>query len=737
MGDTARMRALVVGISEYPTDPLQFCAADGQAISEVLTMPEYGASVTMLLDGEATRLRLLEQLQQLFTSDADHLLFYFAGHGVMATYGGYLVTVDASSVEPGVDLPLVGRLIRAGARAGRTTTVLLDCCHAGAMTFQTEHGSLPLLGASALGESLPALPEGNVLFAACRPDELAYEYPDLGHGIFTHHLLEGLLGAAANEDGAITASSLHEQVARSLAGNVGQTLVYRGDIAGYLVLGTGFPPIQRRPLDDENFGELVKEGQEHLNAFQAEVGRTQSARQVWAESGYKAACQLLRPIQQWFSKREDEYPELKYKDAFTALSREVRAWQARLSDLENVTETPWGRVESLLGYGTFGNVWLINHADRGRMAFKVYHGHDIRLRDKLHRFQRGYEAMKILDHPHVIKVSEFTECPIGFFMDYIDGPNLRGFTGSLEVPDQLRLLLTIAETLAHAHSRSVVHRDVKPENILVREADGSWLPFLTDFDLAWFSTASVLTREALGSPFYSAPEQVYKPRSAAARDPKVDQYGFGQLCFFALTGSDPVPNASDNVAALRAHFRKWPSGDAARDVLSLYQRATASSPSDRHESMRSMCDALHTIIIASETSADEPVSVERLTREIVFGLVGMPGEQHFVDSFESLARRTRIAIENRREELQSVSLQFRLERLGELALEGLDNETARKRLNMRVDDVLDDFRYATRRSGRSGSYELFLDMPGLPKTMRGAELARRVLSRVVEAIERP
>jgi len=68
--------------------------------------------------------------------------------------------------------------------------------------------------------------------------------------------------------------------------------------------------------------------------------------------------------------------------------------------------------------------------------------------------------MKQLDHPHIVKVGEYLECPVAFQMDCIDGANLRDFTGT-QSPSILAILTTIAETLQHAHERGVVHRDVK------------------------------------------------------------------------------------------------------------------------------------------------------------------------------------------------------------------------------------------------------------------------------------
>jgi len=69
--------------------------------------------------------------------------------------------------------------------------------------------------------------------------------------------------------------------------------------------------------------------------------------------------------------------------------------------------------------------------------------------------------MKQLDHPNIVHVYEFTECPLGFYMDFVDGPNLRALgRGVAEPIAQVELLLRIAETIRHAHSRKVVHRDI-------------------------------------------------------------------------------------------------------------------------------------------------------------------------------------------------------------------------------------------------------------------------------------
>ena len=112
--------------------------------------------------------------------------------------------------------------------------------------------------------------------------------------------------------------------------------------------------------------------------------------------------------------------------------------------------------------------------------------------------------MELLEHPHIVKVHKYTQCPIGFYMDFVDGPNLRDFVGTVSEPaDTLQILIKIAETLQHAHGRNVIHRDVKPENIVLTFDSESniWVPYLTDFDLAWFSAATQLTRMRLARYF--------------------------------------------------------------------------------------------------------------------------------------------------------------------------------------------------------------------------------------------
>ena len=182
--------------------------------------------------------------------------------------------------------------------------------------------------------------------------------------------------------------------------------------------------------------------------------------------------------------------------------------------------------------------------------------------------------MALLDHPHIVKVVRYSESPVGFYMDYIPGANLRQLGRTIVEPaDIVDFLMVIAETLQHAHGRNVIHRDVKPENVLAAfdTEHSQWKPYLTDFDLAWYSTATQVTRDAFGAIFYAAPEQLAKPESAQAHARTTDIFAFGQVAFFLATGSDPVPlDAADNVRALSERLGSWANLEAALSMIRTY-----------------------------------------------------------------------------------------------------------------------------------------------------------------------
>src|SRR6266511_2292883 len=351
-----------------------------------------------------------------------------------------------------------------------------------------------------------------------------------------------------------------------------------------------------------------------------------------------------------------------------------------------------------------------------------------------------------LDHPRVVKVHGYTECPIGFYMNYVDGPSLRQLPTIIEEPGELlRFLILVGETIAHAHSRGVYHRDIKPENILAtyRQEDHTWLPYLTDFDLAWFSQATRVTKDVWANLSYAAPEQLGNPRSNAAHRPQVDIYAFGQLAYFSVTGSDPVPvGLANNYKLLQERLAQWPVGEAAARFGSWYEICVKDDPDERYPKFQSAMDELVDIELSLRDWAKTAVSDDNVLLEIAFSLSGFGATKlsSYHEAFPSISGRTRVALEivsrqqSATKNLLSIEAQLTLERVG---LEGVSsNERARAILNGRIDEVLRAFAGARRRPGTHGSFETFVIVRDVSRDRQGIEYARRLLNLVIQSIER-
>jgi serine/threonine protein kinase len=459
------------------------------------------------------------------------------------------------------------------------------------------------------------------------------------------------MGEGADADGAITVNGLYDHIALNVQRRGMQTPVFRGDFAGRLLLGSGFTP--RTPaglLLEEKATEVEREAQRHLSDYQLRFAESYTDLAVWQQSGYKTACQMLEPILLWFNKRLKEFPTLANRKRFSELRDSAFQRLQPLCAVDVGTVLTEGTVRARLGSGLFGTVWRVVPLALGDLALKIYHPQDINEEEKVRRFRRGYEAMKQLDHPHIVKVHRFAECPLGFYMDYIDGPNLRKFSGTIDEPRILvTILLAVAETLQHANLRGVVHRDVKPENILMSYdvKTSQWRPYLTDFDLAWFSTATQVTnQQGIGTWQYSAPEQMKSPKSASAHAPTTDSFAFGQLCFFVMTGSDPVPlDESNNKRTLANRIHSGWLLKGAEMFTDLYGRCTERQPEKRPPFVE-ICKDLFTVSqLLNDVDSDSTLGEERFISDLVFSIVGLSPDHRIKDDcFLTLSGKTRVTI---------------------------------------------------------------------------------------------
>src|SRR4051812_41632515 len=211
------------------------------------------------------------------------------------------------------------------------------------------------------------------------------------------------------------------------------------------------------------------------------------------------------------------------------------------------------------------------------------------------RFERESQMAASLDHPNVIPVYEAGEADGALFisMRYVEGYDLRAIirsAGRLEPSRAARLVAQLGDALDAAHARGLVHRDVKPANVLVAGELGgaSEHAYLTDFGLTkHVSSSSGITHTGqwVGTLDYVAPEQI----SGGDLDARVDVYSLGCVLFETLTGRVPYPKESD-VAKMYAHLNEPPARvsehvpGAGRAFDAVIERALAKAPEERYPS---------------------------------------------------------------------------------------------------------------------------------------------------------
>jgi serine/threonine-protein kinase len=257
-------------------------------------------------------------------------------------------------------------------------------------------------------------------------------------------------------------------------------------------------------------------------------------------------------------------------------------------------------ITDLLSRGGMGCVFKATDLVSGEtVVLKVPHEHlesDIVFYE---RFKREEEIGRRLDHPGIVKfLSQSEQSRMYLAMEYVPGGSLRALMSSarpLPVERALAIAQQLCAALAYLHDQGVVHRDVKPENVLLVPPDGSVK--LLDFGIAFLESARRLTWAGLsgilGTPDYMAPEQVQGRRG----DARTDVYAVGTILYEMLTGHLPY-EAPDAVALLHAktHRDPTPAGQHVPGIepglAALLARALARDRNDRYATAREMLEDL-------------------------------------------------------------------------------------------------------------------------------------------------
>ena len=231
---------------------------------------------------------------------------------------------------------------------------------------------------------------------------------------------------------------------------------------------------------------------------------------------------------------------------------------------------------TIVGRGGFAVVWeAYDRTEHARVAIKVLHANLAGDAQRRERFFRGAQAMRKLMHAAVVPVLVPRGEDGGFYyfvMEFVRGGNLRDavLARRLAYTDLVPIILQVGEALAMAHARRMVHRDVKPANILLDEQGRAKL---TDFDLVGAHDTTGGTRTgALGTVIYAAPECLDRPQDAT---PRADVYGLGMTAIFCFAGRDlsmdTMRNAEKTIAGL----------DCSQPLRDVLRRAVAWEASGR------------------------------------------------------------------------------------------------------------------------------------------------------------
>jgi TolB-like protein len=305
-----------------------------------------------------------------------------------------------------------------------------------------------------------------------------------------------------------------------------------------------------------------------------------------------------------------------------------------------------------LGRGGMARVYLARDLKLGRdVAIKVIRpelsaslGHD--------RFLREIEIAARLRHPNIVPLHDSGEVSgsLYFVMPYEEGPSLRerlAESGALPVAEALNGLRDVARALAYAHEHGVVHRDVKPDNVML----SGGAAVVTDFGIAKAVSAALtdvsgttLTQSgsAIGTPAYMAPEQATGDPST---DHRADIYSFGCLAYELFTGKAPFSGHSVHLV-IAAHLARVPPlvttlrADVPPAVAGLIARCLEKNPADRPQSARELLASLDSVATTGSSSpAQARAAVPRPARALRWaGLalaVGLIGTAAYLATRES------------------------------------------------------------------------------------------------------
>ena len=272
--------------------------------------------------------------------------------------------------------------------------------------------------------------------------------------------------------------------------------------------------------------------------------------------------------------------------------------------------------------GGMGVVYrAVQHGSQRQVAVKMILAEQAATPGMMERFRAEAEAVATLDHPHILPIYEIGENDGRPFysMKFANGGTLRDHAADFSQPrDAARLVARIARAVQHAHERGILHRDLKPGNVLLDGPDHT--PYVSDFGLArWIGRESRLTlaQSALGTPHYIAPEQA--AGDSARLTPAADVYSLGAILYELLTEGPPFV-ADTPLETLRLSRETEPPSirslkpDIHRDLEIICLKCLAKDPAARYGSAAALAQDLERWLEGEAILARSATLVERAWR---------------------------------------------------------------------------------------------------------------------------
>lgn len=256
-------------------------------------------------------------------------------------------------------------------------------------------------------------------------------------------------------------------------------------------------------------------------------------------------------------------------------------------------------IQSLVGVGGMANVYRgVDEKNGNPIAVKVLKEEFLDNEELVRRFKNESKAISILSHPNIVKVYDVsvTDKLQYIVMEYVDGITLKEYLkqrgGALTWKETVHFATQILSALQHAHSKGIIHRDVKPQNIMLL-ADGSIK--MMDFGIARFSRAQsqTVSDKAIGSVHYISPEQAKGDRT----DARTDIYSVGVMLYEMLSGQLPFDgDGAVSIAIMQISDKAKPLAQVAPNVpeglRQITEKAMEKDPDKRYQSAQEMLEAI-------------------------------------------------------------------------------------------------------------------------------------------------